>query len=369
MSLFGRHIFAILEKALDLTTKLLADLAKGNDSASHAGSKDGLYRPSPSTYSSITSNPLIPACLLLLLGFLVLYSSPIKTWLEETEDLPTLAQIFSFSRKQKPDVLPKEGENVSVWAKAQSGFYYCQGGTLFGSNPGTMMAQGEALTSGYRPFGGDYCRGSQQTVADSGNLPFGNQGQSEQANMSAPQEDSFDQDLVKPSDISKAEAGINVWAIKQFGYYFCQDQMLFGNHLGKLMSQADALSAGYQPSVSRCTGYKPNEDLASNVPVGSQRPAASASVSTPQADSLPLHSRNSVETPKAEGGVQVWVKSGYGFYYCRNDVLFGRRPGQLMTQASALTAGYHPSDGQCTDGKPTLNTAAKPPGRAFPGTK
>lgn len=361
MSLFGRQILAILEKCLDLTTKLLAGLAKGNDSASHAGSRDGLYRPSPSTYSSITSNPLVPACLLLLFGFLVLYSSPVKTWLEETDDLPTLAQIFSFSRKQKPHVLPKEGENVSVWAKAQSGFYYCQGGTLFGSNPGAMMAQGDALTSGYRPFGGDYCTGSQQTVADSGNPPLGNQGQPEQANMSAPHEDSFDQGLVKPSDISKAEARIKVWAIKQFGYYFCQDQMLFGNHRGKLMSQSDALSAGYQPSVSRCTGHKPNEAPANNVPVGSQGPAALASASTPQADSLPLHSKNSVETPKAEGDAQVWVKREFHFYYCRNDVLFGTKPGLLMTQSSALTAGYQPSDGRCSDDKPTRKTPARPP--------
>ena len=367
MSLFGRQILAILEKSLDLTTQLLAGLAKGNDSASHAGSRDGLHRPSPSTYSSITSNPLIPACLLLVLGFLVLYSSPVKTWLEETDDLPTLAEIFSFSRKQKPHVLPKEGERVSVWARTQSGFYYCQGGTLFGSNPGAMMAQGDALTSGYRPFGGDYCTGSQQTVADSGSPPLENQEQSEQASISAPQEDSFDQGLVKPPEISKAEAGIKVWAIKQFGYYFCQDQMLFGNHRGKLMSQSDALSAGYQPSVSRCTGHKPNEALASNVPVGSQRPAASAAVSAPQADSLSLHSKNSVETPKAEGDVQVWVKREFRFYYCRNDVLFGTKPGLLMTQSSALTAGYQPSDGRCSDDKP--KTAAKPPGRAFPGTK
>jgi len=368
MSLFGRHIVAILEKALDLTTKLLADLAKGNDSASHAGSKDGLYRPSPSTYSSITSNPLIPACLLLLLGFLVLYSSPVKTWLTETEGLPTLAEIFSFSRKQKPHVLPKDGENVSVWAKAQSGFYYCQGGTLFGSNPGTMMAQGDALTSGYRPFGGDYCTGSQQTVADAGNPPLGNRGQPEQANMSAPQEDSFDQGLVKPPDISKAEAGIKVWAIKQFGYYFCQDQMLFGNHRGKLMSQADALSAGYQPSVSRCTGHKPNDALTGNLPIGAQQSAGARTLSTRRVESRAALS-NKPDASKTEGEVQVWVKSGYGFYYCRNDVLFGTKPGLLMTQSSALTAGYQPSDGRCSDDKPIRKTAARLPSHRFPGTK
>lgn len=366
MSLHGK-IFAILEKPLDLTTNLILGLARGNDSASHAGSKDGLYKPSPSTHASITSNPLIPAVLLLLVGFLVLYSSPVQTWLEETGDLPTLAQIFSFSRKQKPNVLPKEGENVSVWAKAQSGFYYCQGGTLFGNEPGTIMAQGDALTSGYRPFGGDYCTGGQQMVADSGNPPSENQQPPEQASISTPQE-SLDEALMKPSDISKAEAGIKVWAIQQFGSYYCQGQVLFGNDRGKLMSQADALSAGYRPSVDRCKDDNPKEALARKVPTGPQTPAASATASMPQGEPLPLVSKTSEEMPKAEDDVQVWVKKEFGFYYCRNDVLFGKQPGQLMTQASALNAGYQPSDGHCADKKPTGTTAKLRP-QGVPGPK
>ena len=361
MSLFGRQILAILEKSLDLTTQLLAGLAKGNDSASHAGSRDGLYRPSPSTYSSITSNPLIPACLLLVLGFLVLYSSPVKTWLTETEGLPTLAEIFSFSRKHGPPVLPEEGERVSVWARTQSGFYYCQGGTLFDSQPGTMMAQVDALTSGYRPFGGEYCAGGQQIDAASGSPPFENQQQPEQASISAPQENVLDQSLAKPSDISNAGAGISVWAIKEFGYYYCQGQILFGNSRGKLMSQSDALSAGYRPSVSRCTNGQPNGALTGNLPIGAQQPGGARTVSTPGVESLAVLS-NKPDASKTEGGVQVWVKSEYGFYYCRNDVLFGNRPGQLMTEASALTAGYQPSDGRCTDDKPPRTTAERLPG-------
>ena len=368
MELFNRRIFAILEKPLDLTTKLVLDLVKGDGSGSHAGSKDGLYKPSPSTHSPITSNPLIPAFLLLLVGFLVLYSSPVKTWLAETEGLPTLAEIFSFSRKQGPPVLPKEGERVSVWAKTQSGFYYCQGGTLFDSQPGTMMAQVDALTSGYRPFGGEYCAGGQQSDAASGSPPLENQQQPEQASMSAPQEEVLNQSLAKPSDISNAGAGISVWAIKQFGYYYCQGQILFGDQRGKLMSQSDALSAGYRPSVGRCTNGQPNDALTGNLPIGAQQSGGARTASTPEVESLAVLS-NKPDASKTEGAVQVWVKSEYGFYYCRNDVLFGNRPGQLMTQASALTAGYQPSDARCTDDKPTRATAGRLPGRTFPGTK
>jgi len=308
MKLFNRQIFAILEKPLDLTAKLLLGLVKGDGSGSRAGSKDGLYKPSPSTHSPITSNPLVPAFLLLLVGFLLLYSSPVKTWLTETEGLPTLAEIFSFSRKQGPPVLPKEGERVSVWAKAQSGFYYCQGGTLFDSQPGTMMAQVDALTSGYRPSGGEYCRGGQQIDTASGSPPLENQQQPEQASMSAPQKEVLDQILPKPSEISNAGAGISVWA-----------------------------------------------------PIGAQQSAGARTLSTPGVESRAALS-NKLDASKTQGGVQVWVKSGYGFYYCRNDVLFGTKPGLLMTQSSALTAGYQPSDGRCSDDKPIRKIAERLPG-------
>lgn len=307
MELFNRQIFAILERPLDLTTKLVLGLLKEDGSASHTGSADGLYKPSPLTHSPITSNPLIPAFLVLLAGFLVLYSSPVKTWLNETEGLPTLAQIFSFSRKQAPPSLPQKSERVSVWAKTESGFYYCQGGTLFDSQPGTMMAQIDALTSGYRPSAGEYCTGGQQIDAASGSLPLENQQKPEQASMSAPQEEVLDQSLAKPSEISNAGAGISVWA-----------------------------------------------------PTGAQQLGGARTVSPPGVESRAALS-NKPDASITEGGVQVWVKTEFGFYYCRNDVLFGSRPGRLMTQASALTAGYQPSDGRCPDGEPTLKTAAKPP--------
>lgn len=369
MELFNRQIFAILEKPLDLTTKLVLGLLKGDGSLSHTGSKDGHYKPSPSTHSPITSNPLVPAFLLLLVGFLVLYSTPVKTWLNETEDLPTLAQIFSFSRKRKPPSLPREGERVSVWARTQSGFYYCQGGTLFGSEPGTTMAQVDALTSGYRPFGGGYCAGGQQMVAASGGPPPEDQQQPEQASMSTPQEEELDRGLAKPLDISNADSGIKVWAIQEFGYYYCQGEILFGDKPGKLMSQSDALSAGYRPSVGHCTYKQPNETLASDLPIEPQRPAGAPTGSTPGAEPLALLPKKPLDASKAEGGVEVWAKREFGFYYCRNDVLFGNRPGQLMTQASALTAGYQPSDGRCTDGKPARATAERLPPHGFPGTK
>jgi hypothetical protein len=223
------------------------------------------------------------------------------------------------------------------------------------------MAQVDALTSGYRPFAGEYCTGGQQIDVAAGSPPLENQQQPEQASMSAPQEEVLNQSLAKPSDISNAGAGISVWAIKEFGYYYCQGQILFGNSRGKLMSQSDALAAGYRPSVSHCTNGQPNEALASKLPVGLQQPAGVRIVPTPGVASLAAPS-SKPDASTTEGGVQVWVKSEYGFYYCRNDVLFGNRPGQLMTQASALTAGYQPSDVRCTDDRPPRATAERLPG-------
>ena len=47
--------------------------------------------------------------------------------------------------------------DVKVWAKKQAGFYYCRGDVLFGTKSGRLMTQDDALMSGYRPAGGQYC--------------------------------------------------------------------------------------------------------------------------------------------------------------------------------------------------------------------
>ncbi len=63
------------------------------------------------------------------------------------------------------------------------------------------------------------------------------------------------------------------------------------------------------------------------------------------------------EVAKADLRVSVWVKKEFAFYYCQNNVLFGNKPGQLMTQTDALAAGYQPSDGLCTNRKTTRTSA------------
>ncbi len=50
-------------------------------------------------------------------------------------------------------------EGVLVWAVKQNGYYYCADSPNFVKlETGTIMAQGEALQSGYQPKVGDYCQ-------------------------------------------------------------------------------------------------------------------------------------------------------------------------------------------------------------------
>jgi guanyl-specific ribonuclease Sa len=307
--------------------------------------------------------------LLLLLAFALLFSTPVRTWLTTADDLPTLAQMFSFLRKEKRNVLPKAGKNLRVWAKKQSGFYYCQGGILFGNKPGKMMAQVDALMAGFRPSDGDYCSSGQQMAASSDNPPLENQQQTNQADVSRQQDGSLVRIVTQPPDISKAEGRIRVWAVKEFGSYYCRGEILFGDKPGKLMTQSDALRAGYHSSEGRCTNDKPGVAVADNLSLRSQQPTASAQVPPHEVEPLALISKKPPKVSKAEGGAKVWVKTKFGFYYCQNDVLFGNKPGRLMTQFDALTAGYHPSDGRCSNAKPTRAAAESLPPRAFPETK
>jgi hypothetical protein len=359
MELHGRQIFDVLGKPLSLVTKFIFSLADGRSSGSHGGSRDGHYKPSPSTHSSITSNPLIPAFLLLTVGFVLLSLTPVRLWLTTTEDLPTLSQIFSFSRKKQTNTLPKAGEAISVWTKKQSGFYYCQGGTLFGNKPGEMMTQADALMSGFQPAGGEYCANSQPTVASSDNPSFVDQQPPISEASSANAKESS---VLPPEEQPRspmARKSVSVWAMKQFGSYYCQGDALFGSRPGKLMEQSAALKAGYQPSDARCTTDKPDQAFAGNPPMGSQQPSAFQNNSMPAEESLRLVSKKHPEPPKAGESVSVWVIKELGFYYCQGDVLFGHKPGQLMTQSDALTAGYQPSDARCTNDRPNHASAER----------
>jgi hypothetical protein len=353
MKLPMRELFAMLERPMRLLENFGLNL-QGRFSRPPMGeSHDGKFKPNPQNHSSITSNPLIPAFLLLTFGFLVLTSSPVTAWLTSSNDLPTLAKMFSFGRKQKPYTLPKSGEGVSVWTKQQSGFYYCAGGTLFGDKPGEVMTQANALMTGYRPADGKYCQNAQPVVASSGSPP-----------VTSPQPaDAADASLTAAESSSLGNDNIGVWAIKGVGLYYCRGGILFGSKPGKLMTQSDAVSAGYLPYDGVCT----------NGPSGTSAPVSpSISIHPPGGDNAAMIAAqsvapNSAKPPaagKTEQHVRVWVKSEFGFYYCQNDVLFGTKPGQLMTQSDALAAGYQASDGLCSNGKTTRTSAEvlSPPG-------
>lgn len=69
--------------------------------------------------------------------------------------------------QKKQQLLP----NMKVWAKKQSGFYYCPGNILFGTKQGRLVTQEKALTSGYRPAGGQYCTADNATEVSRYNEP------------------------------------------------------------------------------------------------------------------------------------------------------------------------------------------------------
>ena len=71
MELHGRRIFDILAKPLSLASNFVSALAERKLPDLRGGSQGAHYKPSPSTHSPITSNPLIPAFIVLLVGFLV----------------------------------------------------------------------------------------------------------------------------------------------------------------------------------------------------------------------------------------------------------------------------------------------------------
>lgn len=335
MDLHPKQILELLEKPLSLASNFIFALSDGKPLKSSGGPNDGNYKPSPSNHSPITSNPLVPACIVLLVGFLVLSFSPIRVWLTEADDLPTLVQIFSFSRKKPAPSLPGNAENVSVWTKKQSGFYYCQGGTLFGDEPGEIMTQAVALTSGYRPVDDAFCVNNQPNAA--------------------PVQVAEDQ-----PEVPVRSADAKVWGLKQLGFYYCPGDALFGQKPGLLMTQSEAMAHGLVPSYHTCPGSNANLVASTgSLPAGTQESSVPVNASSlPMGPSTPT-SESAANASQSGDRVNVWVKKEFGFYYCRNDVLFGNKPGQLMSQADALSAGYQPSDGQCSDGKGTQATAER----------
>ena len=228
------------------------------------------YRPSPSDHSAITSNPLIPACVLLLVLLLIITSVPAQYWSNAADSLPRLAELFMTSGKKPSNILPKTSDNVSVWTKKQFGFYYCQDGDLYGSKPGELMTQAEALTSGYRPAGGQYCTSSEPNAVSAEGMSPQPRNPPESV-QNTPH--SLDPLLAviqrKPSDLPKAIQSARVWSKKNFGLYFCQGDPLYGSKPGKLMTQAEALKSGNLPADGKyCTSNNRNKLSTRSLPLG-----------------------------------------------------------------------------------------------------
>lgn len=268
MNLQGKRILDWAIKPLLLWEK--AFFLSSKSSGSSGGSSDHPYRPSPPTHAPITSSPLIPTFFLLMIVLLLMsFSTPVQHWLTKLDKFPTLAEIFALSRKDHPNALPRAGENVGVWTIKQAGFYYCQGGALFGSKPGQLMTQDEALLSGYRPAGGDYCAGIAPGKISGESVPARIRDSLGSLASKLPNPDQVFASgwnqapaALKPSD------RVSVWAKKQTGFYYCQGGILFGSKPGQLMTQAEALSSGYRPVGGEyCTHNKPGETSPGSPPL------------------------------------------------------------------------------------------------------
>jgi len=70
-------------------------------------------------------------------------------------------------------------------------------------------------------------------------------------------------------------------------------------------------------------------------------------------------------SPLPQDNVKVWTKQQFGFYYCQGEVLFGRKPGKMMTQSEALLSGYRPVHEQyCAGSEPREASKRSAPSRS-----
>jgi len=81
------------------------------------------------------------------------------------------------SQKMNPTVL--------VWADKQAGNYYCAGSLFYGKRPGSYMRQGNALTLGFQPDLGRYCR--EEQIKDSVELKGATDAHPADSGTSSPQ--------------------------------------------------------------------------------------------------------------------------------------------------------------------------------------
>ena len=248
---------------------LISTLGKtiGRDTpGSSKGSGDHAYTPVPESNSVLTSHPLIPTFIVVVLLLLVAFSTPVQTWITTAKNLPSLTQIFALAKGDRSNTLTQAREDVAVWTKRQFGFYYCRGGVLFGNKPGEMMTQAEALTVGYRPASGQYCSNRPGGQAYDNSLPVRLErrvyaAENKLSNLTLSAKLAWE----KRTGMPKADEKVSVWTKNQSGFYYCQGSVLFGIKPGETMTQGKALLAGYRPAGA---GYCPN-GTANEASVGS----------------------------------------------------------------------------------------------------
>jgi hypothetical protein len=117
-----------------------------------AGGRSG--KSDSSTHPLFSWAPIVPALVFLIVLILLLSFVESRYWRSPAADIPSPREVFALIRNHGS---PLPQDNVKVWTKKQSGFYYCQGDLLFGRKPGKMMKQTDALLSGYRPVRKEYC--------------------------------------------------------------------------------------------------------------------------------------------------------------------------------------------------------------------
>lgn len=129
-----------------------------------AGSSGGRgRRQGVSPHTVLGASPLIPALMVMIGVIALVYSGWLRQGVEASGSLPVVQEVSALFQKDPPPV-----PGAQVWARKESGFYYCRGNVLFGRGPGKLQRQSDALTSGYRPADGHYCIDGFREVHDSG---------------------------------------------------------------------------------------------------------------------------------------------------------------------------------------------------------
>jgi hypothetical protein len=122
------------------------------------GQERTFHRPGTRSFSSLSSSPTLCAFAVIAAFLAVLASPPLRQRLADLADVPSEAWLSVSHRRAE---VPASWGSVTVWARPDSGLYYCGGETLFGRRPGRYLSQGDALTLGYRPAAHRYCYGKE----------------------------------------------------------------------------------------------------------------------------------------------------------------------------------------------------------------